>query len=429
MSTDSKRRGTPKRKRVPPENRFVQAKKKRELEQESVSGVNSVTDRSIEPEISSDQPSFERKESNATPTLSRSEKKIHNIYKLLDDSSGESGAEQSGNDSEYSDNDLVLDQEENLEGNRIIDVEILNQNMMSQLVCGLCHSNVSLIELDRKGLASKFAFHCSNVRCSGGQSFPSCEQIDVGNLQVSSVNHRAALAMRCIGSDHADLCTFCGVMNLPPPAAKSTHQHIKKTIEKAAVEVMNDSMSNAAAQEYEMADIIENDDVRSIDVSCDGTWMTRGHSSKVGAAIVIGCTTGKVLGVGTRSKVCKSCEHYDKLDKNTAKYRQWHASHAQECTNNHDGSSGSMEKEIVKDIFCSSLDQHKLRYTRFIGDGDTNSFKTVSDAQPYGPNFPVEKIECVGHIQKRMGTRLRQLKRNLGDGKLEDGKSNGGKTG
>ena len=121
---------------------------------------------------------------NATPTLSRSEKKIHKIYKFLDDSSGESDAEQSENDSEYSDNDLVLVQEENLEGNRIIDVEILNQKIMSQLVCGLCHSNVSLIELDRKGLASKFVFHCSHVRCSGGQSFPSCEQTDVGNLRV-----------------------------------------------------------------------------------------------------------------------------------------------------------------------------------------------------------------------------------------------------
>ena len=87
---------------------------------------------------------------NATPTLSRSEKKIHKIYKFLDNSSGESDAEQSENDSEYSDNDLVLDQEENLEGNRIIDVEILNQKIMSQLVCGLCHSNVSLIELDRQ---------------------------------------------------------------------------------------------------------------------------------------------------------------------------------------------------------------------------------------------------------------------------------------
>ena len=105
MSTDPKRRDTPKRKCVPPENRFVQAK--RELEQENVSCVNSVTDSSIKPEISSDQPRFERKELNATPTLSRSEKKIHNIYKLLDDSSGESDAEQSENDSEYSDNDLV----------------------------------------------------------------------------------------------------------------------------------------------------------------------------------------------------------------------------------------------------------------------------------------------------------------------------------
>ena len=70
MSTDPKRRDTPKRKRVPPENKFVQAKKKRELEQESDSSVNSVTDSSIEPEISSDQPSFKSKESKIQETCS-----------------------------------------------------------------------------------------------------------------------------------------------------------------------------------------------------------------------------------------------------------------------------------------------------------------------------------------------------------------------
>ena len=53
-----------------PKTKFVQAKKKRELEQESVSCVNSVTDSSIEPEISSDQPSFKSKESKIQETCS-----------------------------------------------------------------------------------------------------------------------------------------------------------------------------------------------------------------------------------------------------------------------------------------------------------------------------------------------------------------------
>ena len=154
--------------------------------------------------------------------------------------------------------------------------------------------------------------------------------------------------------------------------------------------------------------------------------MTHGHSSKVGAASVIGCETGKVLGMGTSSKVCKSCQYWDKADKNSLKYRRWRASHGNACTQNHDGSSGALEKDIVRDLFCSSEDKYNLRFTRFIGDGDSKSFRTVQDAQPYGSDIPVEKIECVGHIQKQMGTRLRNLKKNTGDRKLEDGKRRGG---
>ena len=93
--------------------------------------------------------------------------------------------------------------------------------------------------------------------------------------------------------------------------------------------------------------------------------MTRGHSSKVVAASLIGCEMGNVLGVGTRSKVCKSCQYWDKADKNSLKFRQWRASHDNACTQNHDGSSGAMEKDIVRDIFRSSEDN--LRFTRFIG--------------------------------------------------------------
>ena len=145
--------------------------------------------------------------------------------------------------------------------------------------------------------------------------------------------------------------------------------------------------------EYELAAPVQSTPFRNIDVSSDGTWMTRGHSSEVGAASVIGCETGKVLGVGTRRKVCKSCQYWDKADENSLKYRWSRASHDNACTQNHDGSSGTMEKNIVRGIFCSSEDKYNLRFTRFTGDGDSKSFKTVQDAQPYGFDVPVEKIE------------------------------------
>ena len=33
----------------------------------------------------------------------------------------------------------------------------------------------------------------------------------------------------------------------------------------------------------------------------------------------------------------------------------------------------------IAEIFSQSMEKHKLRYSRFIGDGDTNTFKVVSE--------------------------------------------------
>ena len=37
-----------------------------------------------------------------------------------------------------------------------------------------------------------------------------------------------------------------------------------------------------------------------------------------------------------------------------------------------------MQGEIVEECFSCSVENYKLRYTHFIGDGDTNTFKVVS---------------------------------------------------
>ena len=55
-------------------------------------------------------------------------------------------------------------------------------------------------------------------------------------------------------------------------------------------------------------------------------------------------------------------------------------------------------------VECGSI-QNRLRYTTFLGDGDSKSFSAVSQEVSY----PVAKIDCVGHVQKRLGTRLRNL--------------------
>ena len=56
-------------------------------------------------------------------------------------------------------------------------------------------------------------------------------------------------------------------------------------------------------------------------------------------------------------------------------------------------------------IFQRSLNKNTLRYVSYIGDGDTSSFNEVNNSKPYG-DFEIIKKEFVGHVQKRLGTRL-----------------------
>ena len=77
-------------------------------------------------------------------------------------------------------------------------------------------------------------------------------------------------------------------------------------------------------------------------------------------------------------------------------------------------------------IFQKSVEQHGLHYLEFLGDGDSKAHKLLVEQAVYG-DVQVEKLECVGHVQKRLGSCLRSLKKRLGKNRLDDGKPIGGK--
>ena len=76
-------------------------------------------------------------------------------------------------------------------------------------------------------------------------------------------------------------------------------------------------------------------------------------------------------------------------------------------------------------IFQRSVNKHGFHYVEFLGDGDSKAHSGLVQEAVY-EGVPVEKLECVGHVQKRLGSRLRSLKKELGKTPLEDGKSIGG---
>ncbi|GFS70718.1 uncharacterized protein TNCV_498071 [Trichonephila clavipes] len=62
-----------------------------------------------------------------------------------------------------------------------------------------------------------------------------------------------------------------------------------------------------------------------------------------------------------------------------------------------------MEVDGMLRIFNRSEKLHNLKYSNYIGDGDTKTFNALSENKPYGDDYLIQKIECVGHVQKRMG--------------------------
>ncbi|GFX49662.1 uncharacterized protein TNCV_1637001 [Trichonephila clavipes] len=92
------------------------------------------------------------------------------------------------------------------------------------------------------------------------------------------------------------------------------------------------------------------------------------------------------------------------------------------CQINYHGFSAGMESERALRIFSRSLPNYNVRYVQYLGDGDSKGFLRVQESNIYGDEFPVEKLECIGHVQKRMGARLRSLKSSLNSTKLSDNK-------
>ena len=76
-------------------------------------------------------------------------------------------------------------------------------------------------------------------------------------------------------------------------------------------------MEAAAETEYNLAEEEKNKLIRQIEVSFDGTYMTRGHTSEVGVATLIGYETSKALDMDSKSKSCESCDYWNKQNKNT----------------------------------------------------------------------------------------------------------------
>ncbi|KAE8739824.1 hypothetical protein FOCC_FOCC014674 [Frankliniella occidentalis] len=101
-------------------------------------------------------------------------------------------------------------------------------------------------------------------------------------------------------------------------------------------------------------------------------------------------------------------QHYGE---DTDEFREWREQHMEreEFSINYTEASGNIESAGALLMFQRSIDTAKMKYVKFLSDGDAKTLSTLNKAKPYGPNFVIEKEECVNHVSKGMGTALRNL--------------------
>jgi hypothetical protein len=313
----------------------------------------------------------------------------------------------------------------------------------------------------RAGLSSSFYFECTV--CKQRVNMDTSKPVE-GKAHSFDVNRRTNFTMGELGLGREALATICEILNMPPPVSDSAYQKHNQSVNLATRKVLDEKLSDASrrVRKFHQKDDTE---VVSIAVSFDGTWSKRGFTANYGVGIVISADTGEVLDYVVLSKVCELCKAAEKLKSNPVKYQEWKNAHVESglCQKNFDGSSPAMEKEAARILWGRSVDKHKFQYIDMVCDGDSKAYAEVWDT--YGickecekyENMDkksseyqkwlkskahakwerehsttnancrrVNKLDCVGHVQKRMGKNLIAL---TGKSKLSDGKPVGGRAG
>lgn len=225
---------------------------------------------------------------------------------------------------------------------------------------------------------------------------------------IYDINLRLVYALRSIGKDRNAAEVLCAVLNTPTPPSKFSRYNniLAKSLERVAIVTMKDAVEQA---------VEVNGGSRDLSVALDGTWQKRGHVSLNGVVTATSVDTGLVVDVEVMSKFC-ICP--GKSNRN----------HLPNCKANFHGVSGAMEVQGATNIFFSrSIALHNARYVTYLGDGDSKGFQCVVDADFY-EDTKVEKLECINHVAKRMGSMLRKLKAKMGKSKLSDVKTISGRN-
>ena len=307
------------------------------------------------------------------------------------------------------------------------------------------------------------------LECTKCKKRASLQTVGTSNKQwqasnAMDVNRRIVYSACEMGVGREAIAVMCEIFNMPPPCSTPSWDKHQEALYAAHLKAVATRLE-AARQEVHDLHCQRNpdttEDIIDVTVSFDGTWSKRGFTAPFGIGFAISAETGQVLDYDFASKLCLPCSR-NKKNLSEEVFKTWYATHKPYCTENHTGSSGSMEREIAKKIWARTESYH-MRFKYMICDGDSKAYQSVwnmygccdvcekyenidrknseykkwissEDHKEWKNKHDfgqadcnrVMKLDCVGHVQKRVGTTLRELRKKT-SGKLKDGLPVGGR--
>ena len=129
--------------------------------------------------------------------------------------------------------------------------------------------------------------------------------------------------------------------------------------------------------------------ILDVEVSLDGCYSCKGQESTYCLSYIMDCWTHRALdhNVTVKCFICKDSELISTNGK--CEFGRFH------------GPTGSMEKQNAIILFQRSVAQLKMRYMKYVADGDCKIFTSLNEMEVYGPGIKIEKQECANHLSKR----------------------------
>ncbi|XP_036148055.1 uncharacterized protein LOC118647367 [Monomorium pharaonis] len=305
--------------------------------------------------------------------------------------------------------DIIVPQDNSIEY-RILNFITVFAAISNFVKCKVCNGDIKFQAANMRGLGFNIIVICETC---APQSIPSCPYIG----RSYEINRRFIFTMRVLGLGLKSCQKFCGLMDMPHFIFQTSYDITINNILNCVKEVSDKLFKNAVNEEKKEACKERNiEETNELTVSGDGTWKKRGFTSLYGVSSIIGYYSGKILDILVKSSYCKACEYWNKKQ-DTDEYAEWFETHSNNCLANHEGSSGKMEVDAIVEMFKRSQNKYGVKYINYIGDGDSKTYNDIIKSSPYGDDTSIIKKECIGHVQKRMGHRLRECKKknkNLG---------------